>query len=167
MCIRKEKNTNCINITAKIFQRGVWLIPQQITEEQTKIIFFYQRVVCEIWGNMCPNEVSVINPTGFKEHTFFYKDRINYKITIYCSSRPILSFTTAFHLLSWNKLCSKMIKSDFVLNLRQLFVLKQAVLYKYLWYLLDPIPKHNVHISAIISKASPRRVRHQACKCPV
>lgn len=53
-----------------------------------------------------------------------------------------------------------MIKTDFGLNLRQLFVLKQAVLYKYLWYLLDPIPKHNVHISAIISKASQRRVRH-------
>lgn len=60
-----------------------------------------------------------------------------------------------------------MIKSDFVLNLRQLSVLKQAILDKYLWYLLDPIPKHNVHISAIISKASRRRVRHQACKCPV
>lgn len=117
---------------------------------------------------MCPTEVSGITPTGFKEHMVFYKEcRINFKITIYSSSRPILSFTTAFHLLSSNKLCSKMIKSDFVLNFRQLFVLKQAVLYKYLWYLLDPIPKHNVHISAIISKASPRRVRHQSCKRPV
>lgn len=109
-----------------------------------------------------------ITLTGFKEHMVFYKEcRINFKITIYSSSRPILSFTTAFNLLSSDNLCSKMTKSDLVLNLRQLSVLKKAVLDKYLWYLLDPIPKHNVHISAKVSKASPRHVRHKACKCPV
>lgn len=109
-----------------------------------------------------------IIPIGVKEHMVFYKEcRINFKITSYSSSKPILSFTTAFNLLSSNNLCSKMIESDLVLNLRQLSVLKNAVLDKYLWYLLDPIPEHNVRISAIISKASPRRVRHQACKCPV
>lgn len=109
---------------------------------------------------MCPTEVSDVTPTGFKEHMVSSKEcRINIKITTHSSSRLILSFTTAFYLLSSNRLRNKMIKTDFVLNLRQLFVLKQSVLYKYLWYLLDPTPKHNVHISAIISKASQRCLR--------
>lgn len=52
-----------------------------------------------------------------------------------------------------NILCSKVIKTKFVLKLINL-ILKQAVLYKNIRYLLDPVPQHNALISATISKAS-------------
>lgn len=58
-------------------------------------------------------------------------------------------------LLHSNILCSKVIKTKLVLKLINL-ILKQAVLYKNIRYLLDPVPQHNALISATISKASQR-----------
>lgn len=76
-----------------IFQTDVLLIPQQITEEQSEIIFFYQQVVCQIWVKMHPTEVSAITPTGFKEHMLSSKEfRINVKVTIHSSLRLKIKF---------------------------------------------------------------------------
>lgn len=58
-------------------------------------------------------------------------------------------------LLHSNILCSKVIKTKFALKLINL-ILKQAVLYKNIQYLLDPVPQHNALISATGSKASQR-----------
>lgn len=76
-----------------IFQTDVLLIPQQITAEQSKIVFFYQQAVCQIWVKMCPTEASALTPTGFKEHMLSSKEfRINIKITIHSSSRLKIKF---------------------------------------------------------------------------